>query len=193
YHILTSFLYHSSYIILKSLRVAYRKFMHLLFFVIFFLIHFEKSHSSAPLESDLTVERLRSTLPVLQQSWELSSLTPQKNAEDEAYSRVSSFYSSKKGVSLNSNSYKYVYIEVTFKKDAYSDSIFKRRSYSKNSTFLSFLEGHSVTKLLPDSSVDFSVLSKLSSLSPEVVPCETLSFFEYFPESEESYTISFIR
>ena len=171
--------------------------MRLLFSVIFLLVHLEKSHSSTPSEFDLTVEKLKSILPSLDNSWNSPPLTVKKHPEDETQLKVSSFYFSEKEISLNSKSYKYAYLEATFKKSNYSESFFSRCPYSKSSTFLSFLEGHSVTKLNPDSSQDFRILSELSSsLSPEEASeCshETLSYFQYFPENEESYTVTFIR
>ncbi|MBY0281436.1 MAG: hypothetical protein K2W94_04680 [Alphaproteobacteria bacterium] len=174
--------------------------MRSLFCVIFFLVLFEKGHASAPLKSELTeltVEKLSTILPPLQHSWDSSSLTKKKQPDDEDHLSVSCLYSTKKGIPLNSTAYKYVYVEVTFKEDVYSDSIFKRRRYSKSTTFQSFLDGHSVAKLTPDCSQDFRLLSMLSSkLSAEEMSGlsrEILPFFQYFAEKEESYTIAFIR
>lgn len=156
--------------------------MRSLFIVIYFLIHFEQARS-AVLEKleELPVQILPSILPLTQKPWAPSGI--KENPEDSRKSEASYLYSISTGIPLHGEHYQYVYLKATFKKGA----------YNKSTSFLSFLKRNRVTHLKPDFLADFEALTQLFEAKREVFPCEALSFYEFFPEKKESYTVTFIR
>lgn len=158
--------------------------MHLLF-IIFLFLNCAFTHASALEERSATPRLKVNHLRLQDTAWECSIFNRREDIETPDLVRV--FYlnltSSDSSITINGHAYQLVYLEAALPKSR----------YSKRITFPSFFKKHSVTVLKHDSFSNFYVLSKLVEKNPKGRLCETLSFFEYFPESEESYTISFIK
>ena len=119
-------------------------------------------------------------MPLIRKPWEASGIT--ENPEDSEKLKASYLYHVPAGITLGTESFRYIYLEATFKKGAH-----------RSSSFLSFLKRNGVTNLTPDFLADFHGLTKLFKAEPDAFPCEAFSFYEYFPAKEESYTVTFIR
>lgn len=162
--------------------------MRLLFFIIFFFASLGQTQSANLVNpEELSVQTLKSIFPNIKDSWGTGPFIIEKDPDEDpkGYTRlkISCLYEVSDGITIGTESYQYIYLE----------SLFKKGAYNKKASFLSFFERHSITSLKSDSMPNFIALTKLFAAKPTAFPCETLSFFDYFSENKESYTISFIR
>ena len=157
--------------------------MRLLFCIICAFFYSKENHGFCPSEASFTLKHLRSIIPRIEESWGNGTFNIREDIDDSQRLKVYYLCSVTKEIRIGTQSYKYVYLESSFKKG----------TYKRNSTFLSFFKGHSVTRLKQDSSLDFNALTKLFAAKPQALSCDALSFHQYFPEKEESYTLSFIK
>ena len=123
------------------------------------------------------------TLPIITQQWCNPPFTIQEDQDDKDRLRVSAtLQGSENEVPIGHKTYHLLNITITLKKGNYKNSPFAR--HNKQSTTLSFLESNKVRKLIPCGLLEFPALAHQD---------EILSFFQFFEEFQESYTINFIE